>query len=179
MLKLIIAAFLTCLLPLALPAQMEQTADPYEQKFQWRIQQERLNGVYIPRDLNDALLTLNRLIDKPSKKKFLSISEEEAAHKLFFSLGRWMTHNWSFYDGSRLSVYLQKMGIYDPGDMSRFLIILLHRSLNKQPLEVKSLAERFEKQEELRKKERLLKGTIIYEEKKLIPPPKKGGNQKN
>jgi len=171
--------FFFCLFPLALPAQMEMQGDAYEQKYEWRIQQETLYGVYIPKDVNEALLELNRLIDQPSKKKFLTLTENEAAHKLFFSLGRWMSYNWRFYDGSRLSVYLQKMGIHDPEDMSRFVIILYHRSLAKDPLDVKLLAQQFTQSEELHKKERLLRGTIIYEEKRKINPPETGDKRKN
>jgi uncharacterized protein DUF6794 len=176
MLKLKPAIFVLCLFPLALPAQMAEQGDLYEQKYEWRIGQENLYGVYIPKDVNEALLELNRLIDEPSKKKFLALPEEVAAHKLFFSLGRWMSYNWSFYDGSRLSVFLQKMGVHNPDDMSRFLIILYHRSLKKQPLEVKSLVEQIAKAEDLRKKERLQKGTIIYEEKRKVAPPENEEN---
>ena len=150
--KLIPAIFVFCLSPLVLAAQMELRCGTFEQEYEWRIQQETLYGVYIPKDVNEALLELNRLIDQPSKKKFLTLTENDAAHKLFFSLGRWMSYNWRFYDGSRLSVYLQQMGIHDPEDMSRFIIILYHRSLSKEPLEVKCLARQFTQSEELHKK---------------------------
>jgi len=180
MLKLKTAIVVLCIFPLALQAQMEQMHnDPSEQEYAWRIQQKNLYGVYIPKDVNEALLELNRLIDEPSKNKFLTLSEDEASHKLFFSLGRWMSYNWRFYDGSRLALCLQKMGVHHPDDMSRFLIILFHRSLKKQTLEVKSLAQQFSDAEELGKKERLQKGTIIFEEKRKIAPPNKGGNRKN
>ena len=72
-------------------------------------------------------LVLNKLTDAESKTKFKSMPEEEAVSKLFFSLGRWISYNWSFHDGSRLAVNLQKMGIYRPEDMSRFIMILFHR----------------------------------------------------
>ncbi len=146
-----------------------QQNDPYEEKYQWRIQQEELYGVYIPKDVNDALIQLNKLIDKESKAKFKAMPEEQAVHKLFFSLGRWMTHNWSFYDGSRLTVYLQNMGIHHPDDMCRFIIRVYHRSLNKKDLGIKQLLEDIHAKEEARKAERLKKGVIIYEERRKVP----------
>lgn len=153
-----------------------QTTDPYEEKYQWRIQQEVLYGVYIPEDVNDALIQLNKLTDKASKAKFKAMDEEQAVHKLFFSLGRWMTHNWSLYEGSRLSVYLQNMGIHHPDDMCRFLIRVYHRSLNKKDLGIKKLLEEIKTEEEARKEERRKKGVIIYEEKRKVPKEEAGGN---
>lgn len=147
---------------------LSQTTDPYEKKYQWRIKQEVLYGVYIPKDINDALLQLNKLIDKESKSKFKSMPEEQAVHKLFFSFGRWMTHNWSLYDGSRLSVYLQNMGIHHPDDMVRFIIRVYHRSLNKKDLGIKELLEEIQDREAARKAERRKKGVIIYEEKRKV-----------
>lgn len=145
-----------------------QQKDPYEELYLWRIQQETLYGVYIPKDVNDALLQLNKLMDHQAKAKFQSIPEDVAVHKLFFSFGRWMTHNWSLYDGSRLSVYLQNMGIHHPDDMCRFLIRVYHRSLNKKDLRIQELLEEIKKSEEAQKAERLKKGTIIYQEKRKV-----------
>ncbi len=111
----------------------------FERLYEWRIKQQNLHGVYIPKDINEALRELHRLTDSKSKAKFKMMHEDSAAVKLFFSLGRWMTYNWSFYEGSRLSAHLRSKGIYDPDDMSRYLIILFNRSVNQRPLEEKEL----------------------------------------
>ncbi|MEO1257837.1 MAG: DUF6794 domain-containing protein [Bacteroidota bacterium] len=154
----------------------QQKEDPYQKKYEWRIRQEVLYGVYIPKDVNEAILVLNKLTDTESKAKFKNMSEEEAVTKLFFSLGRWISYNWSFHDGSRLAVVLQKMGIYRPDDMSRFIMILFHRSLNKRPLEIKALLKIFHEKAELERNERLNKGTIIHEETRQKPKPEEGKN---
>ncbi|MCB0517437.1 MAG: hypothetical protein H6577_17345 [Lewinellaceae bacterium] len=154
-----------------------QEADPYEEKYQWRLRQDELYGVYIPKDINEVFLELNKKMDEPSKTKFKAMPEDEATSKLFFSFGRWMTYNWSFYDGSRLSKYIQGMGIYDPEDMARFLIIAYHRSLNRKPLEIKELVKTFQEKAELKKKERLKKGIILYQEthkRDSLAPAKNG-----
>lgn len=171
--KLIIP-ILFSLLPLA--KAICQDTDIYEEKYQWRIQQEELYGVYIPKDVNDALIQLNNLMDKDSKEKFKAMSEDDAVHKLFFSLGRWMTHNWSLYEGSRLSVYLQSMGIHHPDDMCSFIIRVYHRSLNQQELGIKVLLEEIQGKEKLKAEERKKKSVIIYEEKRKVPPPAASGN---
>jgi hypothetical protein len=146
------------------------------EKYEWRLRQSVLYGTYIPKDVNEVILELNKKIDAPSKAKFSKVTEDEAATKLFFSLGRWMTHNWSLYEGSRLSKYMQDLGIHHPDDMVRFFIIVYHRSLAKQPLDIKALVAKFNEKEEAQKKERLEKGTILHEEKRKVEKPKTDKN---
>ena len=147
-----------------------------KEKYDWRLRQSVLYGTYIPKDVNEVLLELNKKIDSKSKAKFAAVSENEAATKLFFSLGRWMTYNWSLYEGSRLSKYMQDLGIHHPDDMVRFFIIVYHRSLTKQPLEVKELVAKFTEKEAEEKRKRLEKGTILHEEKKKVDKPSDNKN---
>lgn len=142
--------------------------------YQKRIQKERLYGVYIPKDLGDAFAQLNKLISKDSKNKFKSANETIAVRKLHFSFGRWMIYNWSFYEGSRFSKYLRKLGIYDPDDMARFVMTTYHRNLNKKPLEVKALIEEIKAGQAAKKAKKLSQGTIISKTTR-----KKAGTLKN
>lgn len=119
-----------------------ETRAEYEKRYQRRIQQEQLYGVYIPRDIGDAFNELNKKIDAPSKAKFKALNEDAAVRKLYFSFGRWLSHNWSFYEGSRFSHYLRELGLTHPDDMIEFVIITYHRSLHKKPLDVKPLLDR-------------------------------------
>ncbi|MEN0004894.1 MAG: DUF6794 domain-containing protein [Bacteroidota bacterium] len=121
------------------PPESEQE---FEAAYQKRIKKERLNGVYIPKDIPDALIELNRLVDASSKAKFKQMTEEAATKKLFFSFGRWITHNWGFYGGSRLSSHLAQFGVTYPDDMARLIILSFHRSLNKRPIQFKQEVEK-------------------------------------
>ena len=138
--------------------------DPYEAAYQKRIKKERIFGVYIPKDLTECFIELNKKIDDADKAKFKSRSEEEVAKKLHFSLGRWMIHNWSFYEGSRLSVFLKNLGISYPDDMARFIIITYHRNLNKKPLKVKEMVEFYKEKAKKEQEERKKSSKIIHEE---------------
>ncbi|MFK8102487.1 MAG: DUF6794 domain-containing protein [Saprospiraceae bacterium] len=140
--------------------------DSYEKEYQKRIKKERLYGVYIPKDLADSFIELNRLIDRKSKAKFKNRSENEVARKLHFSLGRWIIHNWGFYGGSRFSTYLNKIGLNHPDDMARFIIVSYHRNLNRQKLEVKEQVEAFQAQRAAEEAERKKKAKVIHEEKR-------------
>ena len=170
--KLAVVSLLLFCFASSIQSQIDTTHQRSEtEKYDWRLRQEMLFGSYIPKDVNEVLLELNKKIDAPSKVKFAALSEHEAATKLFFSLGRWMTHNWSLYEGSRLSRYMQDLGIHHPDDMVRFFIIVYHRSLTKQPLEVKALVARFKEKEDADRLRRLGKGTILHEEKKKVTKP--------
>jgi hypothetical protein len=140
-----------------------------EERYQWRLKQPKLNGVYIPKDLNDAFQELNRLIEAPSKQKFKTASEEVVKHKLHFTLGQWMMVNWGFYEGSRLTAFLNQLGIYHPDDMARFMIVSYHRSLNRTALEVRNLVAELSTKRDSMRRERLLQGEVIYEEVRPVP----------
>ncbi len=155
-----------------LPAQEPpDTEEEFERQYKWRIRQEYLFGTYIPKDLTDAFIQLNRLIDEESKAKFRSMSEDQVVHKLFFSFGRWIVHNWGFYGGSRLSHFLRGLGVYHPEDQAALIMIAYHRNLNRKPLDIKGLVEHFQQKREAERLERLKKGTILYQEVRKRPPP--------
>jgi hypothetical protein len=144
-----------------------ETLEEYEKAYEYRIRQEYLYGVYIPKDLTDAFIQLNKLIDEPSKQKFKSIDEEEATRKLFFSLGRWISHNWGFYGGSRLSHFLKGLGLSHPDDMARFVIITYHRNLNRKALDVRPLVEKFKAERLKEQEERRKEGEVLFEETRI------------
>lgn len=50
-------------------AQPANNAAQFEKQYKERIQKEYLDDVYIPKDLTDAFVQLNRLIDSASKEK--------------------------------------------------------------------------------------------------------------
>lgn len=141
-----------------------ETEKEFEEAYEWRIKQEMLNNVYIPKDLTDAFIQLNKLIDAESQAKFKNVPEEEAAQKLFFSLGRWITLNWGFYGGSRLSHFIKNLGIYHPEDMARFIIISYHRNLNRVPLNVKEQVKYYQEKQAAEQAERLKKGEVLHKE---------------
>ncbi len=144
-------------------SEQEQVA---EQKYQERIRQEYLYGVYIPANLADAIDQLNRLIEPDSRKTFIAHSEEEAAYLLHFSFGRWMSYNWGFYQGSRLSHHLkEEFGLTFPDDQARFILVAYHRLLKQKPLELDTLASTFLDFRKKKWEEHLEKGTVIHEEK--------------
>ena len=142
----------------------------FEQQYQERIKKDKLNNVYIPKNLEDALLHLDKIVSPESQEKFRAIPEDSVCLLMHNRLGNWIILNWGFYGGSRLSHYLRSAGVTFPDDMADFIILAYHRKLNGKPYTIKELAVYFR---EKRKKEReveIKQGKIIHEEKR-----KRGG----
>lgn len=152
-------------------AQVPNTAKEHQKEYERRIKKEYLNDVYIPSDLTDAFQELRRLSDKNAIARFKSMEEDTVARILYFSLGRWITENWGFRGGSRLSHWLKtKIGISHPEDQATFIIRTFHRSLNKKELNVKELAKDLN---EKRQKERVKNKKIIKTEIRQVPKDEK------
>lgn len=160
--------FLSC--GLYISAQPPVTEKDFDKAFEDRVQQELLYDVYIPQDLADAFIQLNKLIDEDSKVKFKNMPEAEAGVKLHFSFGRWIIHNWGFYGGSRFSKYLNSLGLYDPDIMAKFVIITYHRNLNRKPLEVKLLLDHFELEKQAQVNEKKSQQKVLSEQTRKLTP---------
>jgi hypothetical protein len=118
-------------------------------QYQERITKDRLYNEYIPKNLEDALLQLEKLMTPESKVIMKDIPEDQVCRQLHGRLGQWIINNWGFYGGSRLSHYLRSAGITYPDDMADFLILAYHKRLNDKPVQVKEMAIEFK---EMRKK---------------------------
>jgi hypothetical protein len=167
-------SFILILMSIVVEAQPElQPADnlkQYQENYKWRIEQSTLAGQYIPKDLPDAIIELNKLTDEISRQKFKTLTENDAEHKLYFSLGRWVATNWNFYEGSRLSHYLKEVGITFPEDQAIAVIIAWHRTLNKKDINFKEIRDRLVEKRKKEHEERLRnKQTVIKEEIKKTP----------
>ncbi|KAA3626746.1 MAG: hypothetical protein DWQ02_20240 [Bacteroidetes bacterium] len=166
----ILLSFLFLLSFLLLGAQPPVSEEDFDKAYEYRISQEILYGVYIPEDITDAFIQLNKLIDDDSRMKFKNMPEADAAIKLHFSFGRWILHNWGFYGGSRFSKYLNSLGLYDPDVMAKFVIITYHRNLNRKPLEVKALLEKFEQEKQTKEATEKSQQKVISEQTRKLTP---------
>lgn len=115
---------------------LAQTPEEYEANYNLRIQQEMIDGVYIPVDLQDAFNELNRLSEGEGITHFKNAPEEGLDRKLHFGLGKWIMKNWGLEEGSRISHFLRLKGVSRPDDMVRVIILTWHRYLNQKPLQL-------------------------------------------
>lgn len=140
--------------------------EEFQARYAERIGQTHLFGVYIPKDLNEALTELDRLTPEASKASFQAAAEDVVVRKLFFSLGRWMDHNWGLTEGSRLAEWMRQQGIFVPDDMIRVLIVSWHRQRNDRPLDLEGQAKVIQERIEKEREERRAKAPVIHEERR-------------
>ncbi|MCB0533670.1 MAG: hypothetical protein H6574_21890 [Lewinellaceae bacterium] len=145
--------------------------EEFQRQYKERITKDRLHGIYIPKNLNDALDQLDKLTSAESKSLFLSIPEDSVCLVMHNRLGQWMIVNWSFYEGSRLSNYLRSAGITYPDDMADFLTLAFHRHLHKKPVEIRELATAFREKRKAAWKEDMKEGELLKEEVRKRPRP--------
>lgn len=124
------------------PSDKMSFEEQYQQEYLVRIQKSHINGFYIPKDLPDALLILDEIVDEQGKQKFATQMDSVAVNKVFFSFGRWINLNWGMEQGSRLTVALNKLGVSYPDDMTRLIMYAWHDHLNKQPVKTEDLVDR-------------------------------------
>lgn len=116
-----------------------------ESQYEKNILKRYINDVYIPKDMEDCFVELKRLSAPSALQIFKNGAEEQVAKKLHFGLGKWMSVNWNFYEGSRFSHYLKLQGVSHPDDMVQFTIVSFHRHINGMPLQLKERAESYYK----------------------------------
>ena len=145
----------------------QSTPNKIEEAYLKNINKDYLYGVYIPIDVPDAFVQLNKLIDANSKKTFTSVPEDEACKRLHFSLGRWIIYNWQFYEGSRLSHSIRQMGITHPDDMAELVMRSYHRNLLKKPLDIETLVDTIKSRRLEAWKKKRMEGEVIFEEKRV------------
>ena len=159
---MLLVLVLSVLFVLSVQAQKDTTyQEHYELAYLQRISQTHLNGFYIPENVEDAMKELDRIVDEHGKIRFKAQEEATAVRKIHFSFGRWMIHNWGFYEGSRLSHSLKGLGITYPDDMASTLMSCYHRKLNGKPLEVEALAEFYAEKRRKEVEDRLQQGQIL------------------
>ena len=121
------------------------TVEDMEIEYQSNIRKSKINGVYIPQDIEEAISEIIRLSPPQSIERFKNGNEEEVVRKLHFGLGKWLAIQWNFDFGSRYSHYLKEMGVTYPDDMISFTLRSLHRHLNEVPMNIRERAQLLKK----------------------------------
>ena len=80
---------------------------------------DRIDGIYIPKDMDEAIDSLDVIIS-PEDKRYItdSLSLKDFGARCHFSLGLWIRNNWGLWGGSRLQKYFVNKNVFHPDDMS-------------------------------------------------------------
>ena len=101
-----------------------------------RFTTDSLRGYYIPKDLEDCFLQLNKIFTDSTKAKIKKLSENEFIGRYHLGFGTWLRNNWGLHGGSRLSIYFSNMGIKNAESMSGIIFASYYRNLKGNPIEL-------------------------------------------
>lgn len=92
-------------------------------------------GYYIPEDLDDALIEVDRIMGITGTLETLSRSESYMCiyHHGF---GVWLRNNWGLWGETRLVEYFNRLGITHADDMSSIILVSYWRKLHNVPLDL-------------------------------------------
>lgn len=104
--------------------------DEYKIEQKERLVADSIRGVYIPKNLEDSFLTLNKILHPLDIETIKNLDSPYDTIDYHFSLGMWIRNNWGLWGGSRFQKYLEKRGIQHPDDMSSAILKYYQEWLN-------------------------------------------------
>jgi hypothetical protein len=119
-----------------------------------RFTTDSLRGYYIPKDLNDAIHTLNKIYPDSIKVKITKLSERDYVSGNYrFGIGLWLRNNWQLWGGSRLSKFFDDNKIYHPESMSSVILESYFRYLKNEDLRFEEQVNNYVEWDEKAKKD--------------------------
>ncbi len=115
-----------------------------EEKDKIKYVTDTINGVYIPKNLEDCFSQINSFWNDSTKIQVKNWEEKEFAGKVHFGFGMWMRNNWQLWGGSRLSKYFNDLGVHHPDDMSGIILDSYHRYLNNKEIKLEEQVKNYQ-----------------------------------
>jgi len=104
----------------------------------WRVQQDTLDGVYIPKDIDDCMKALDHILSDEQKDRF----RKQDPIEQHFGLGLYIRNNWGLWSSSRLKIYMESFGLVHPDDMSAIILECYHAHLRGKPVNFENRVSR-------------------------------------
>ena len=99
-------------------------------------------GNYIPRDLDDALVELDRIMGNNGRAEVMNAKEDEMI-EYHHGLGRWLRNNW-LRGESRLAEYFRQRDIHHRDDMTGIIFDSYWRKLHNQPIDLEGQVRHYQ-----------------------------------
>ncbi len=124
--------------------EYDSIAKEQKAEYERNIIASSINGVYIPENLDDCLLTLDKLLDDTVKNEIKTTDIAD----LHFGLGRWMRNSWRLWKGSRLQLWFTQQGIHEADDMSGLILSVYQEYLQRGVVDTSLRLEQRKKENE-------------------------------
>lgn len=99
-------------------SSMAQQKVSYQRDYLYMV--DKINGVYIPKDINEAISALDTLLN--IDKHFIKDSVSLTDFCRDLSLGSFIRARWGLWGGSRLQKYFNDKQVYNPDYMSQLIL---------------------------------------------------------
>lgn len=100
--------------------------------YQKHIVADSINGLYIPQNLEECFLELNKILKPKDIEALKNLKDRNETILYHHGLGTWLRNNWRLWGGSRLQQYLKKKGLIHPDNMSATILEYYYDWLNEQ-----------------------------------------------
>ena len=91
-----------------------------------RLTLDHIKGVYIPANLGECFVELDKQLPEIDKKEMAAKPNRDGMIIYHHGLGTWIRNNWGLWAGSRLQKYFTDRGITHPDDMSGVILDYYH-----------------------------------------------------
>lgn len=107
--------------------------------------QEYIDGIYIPKNLIESLIEIDKFLKPTDKEKIKLQTETEFTSQAHFGQGLWIRNNWALWKGSRLYHFFKSKGISHPDNISGIILTSYYRKLNGIEIELDKQIEKYKK----------------------------------
>jgi len=105
----------------------------------WRIKRDSLDGVYIPKDLKDTFVELDKLLTQNNRDEFRTALPTT----YHMGLGTTLRNRWGLWTNSRLREYFLDLGVTHPDDMSSIILDGYYNYLNGDEIDLERQLSRY------------------------------------
>jgi hypothetical protein len=134
----------------------ERTLNYYQQlERKWaqedsvRFTTDSLRGHYIPTDLRDCIVQIDKMLSDSVKEEIRRTKPGDFFGESHLNFGMYLRNSWQLWMGSRLTKYFNEIGIEHPDTMSGAILAAYYQSLTVKDFNVddykKRLAEKYGK----------------------------------
>ena len=91
--------------------EKEQELVKERQESERRLTLESIDGIYIPKDLGECFVELDKLLPEVDKREMRALSDREKMIRYHSGLGRSLRNRWGLWGASRLQKYFTDRGV--------------------------------------------------------------------
>jgi hypothetical protein len=99
-----------------------QKKEEQEQEDLAKPDKDTLNGVYIPNNLKDCFIQLDKMLSEKSKTEIKNLKTKKETIKYHLGLGMTLRNSWGLWGGSRLQKYFLDKKVNHPDDISALIL---------------------------------------------------------